>query len=95
MNKSLFMQFVLAVITLATTQATDHQALADAQKQATDAVTALQAEKDKEAADTAANALTDDENAKVQQALDLISAATPAAPDAVASTATAVAAAAQ
>jgi hypothetical protein len=83
MNKSLFMQFVNAVITLATTQSTNAQALADAQQQAKDAVTKLQAEED-------ADTLSDSENAQVQQALNLISAAAPPAPAAVAQVTAAV-----
>lgn len=78
------MQFVLAVIALATTEATDHDALAAAQKQAKDATDALAATQAADQAAADANKLTDDEQARVQQALNLISAATPPAAPAVA-----------
>jgi hypothetical protein len=84
MTKKIFMQFVLAIITLATTQTTDHAALETAQKQAKDAADQLQALKDADAKAATDNALTDEEQGQVQQALNLISAATPPAPEAIA-----------
>lgn len=77
------MQFVMAVITLATTQSTNAAALAAAQKQAQDAVDALNAEH-------TADALTADEQANVDKALSLVSASTPATPAVVDATQTAV-----
>lgn len=83
MNKELFLQFVRAVIVLATTKATDTAALAKAQEDAKTAVDSLEALKASDAAAADANKLTDDENSEVQNALNLISAATPPPPASV------------
>jgi hypothetical protein len=84
MTKKLFMQFVLAVIQLASTQATDHATLEKAQADARDAAQKLSDLQAADASAAEANKLSDEEQGQVQEALNLISAATPPAPEAVA-----------